>query len=43
VSDERRHGRRAPPHGYAYYRTGSGDVVMAAGVISAVIANAPSQ
>jgi len=43
VSDYRRHGWRAPPRGYAYYRTDSGDVVMAAiatGVISSVIANA---
>jgi len=43
VSDYRRYGWRAPPRGYAYYRTDSGDVVMAAiatGVISSVIANA---
>lgn len=43
VSDYRRHGWRAPPRGYAYYRTDSGDVVMAAiatGVISSVLANA---
>ena len=43
VSDYRRHGWRAPPRGYAYYRTDSGDVVLAAvatGVISSVIANA---
>jgi Ni/Co efflux regulator RcnB len=43
VRDYRRHGWRPPPRGYAYYRTDSGDVVLAAiatGVISAVIANA---
>jgi Ni/Co efflux regulator RcnB len=43
VSDWRRHGWRAPPRGYGYYRTETGDVVLAAvatGVISSVIANA---
>ena len=43
VSDWRRHGWRAPPRGYAYYRTDGGDVVMAAvatGVVASVIANA---
>jgi Ni/Co efflux regulator RcnB len=42
VSDYRRHGWRAPPRGYNYYRTDNGDVVMAAiatGVIASVIAN----
>jgi Ni/Co efflux regulator RcnB len=46
VSDYRRHGWRAPPRGYAYYRTDSGDVVLAAvatGIISSVIANALTQ
>jgi Ni/Co efflux regulator RcnB len=43
VADWRRHGWRAPPRGYAYYRTDTGDVVLAAvatGIISSVIANA---
>jgi Ni/Co efflux regulator RcnB len=43
VSDWRRHGWRAPPRGYAYYRTDNGDVVMAAvasGIVASVIANA---
>lgn len=43
VNDYRRHGWRAPPRGYAYYRTDSGDVVLAAiatGVIASVIAGA---
>jgi Ni/Co efflux regulator RcnB len=43
VSDWRRHHWRAPPRGYAYYRTDSGDVVLAAvatGLISSVILNA---
>jgi Ni/Co efflux regulator RcnB len=42
VGDWRRHGWRAPPPGYAYYRTDTGDVVMAAvatGIIASVIAN----
>jgi Ni/Co efflux regulator RcnB len=41
--DWRRHGWRAPPRGYAYYRTDAGDVVLAAvatGAIASVIANA---
>lgn len=43
VNDWHRHGWRAPPRGYAYYRTDSGDVVLAAvasGVVASVIANA---
>jgi len=43
VSDYRRHGWRAPPRGYAYYRTDNGDVVLAAlatGIIASVILNA---
>lgn len=43
VNDYRRYGWRAPPRGYAYYRTDTGDVVLAAvatGIISSVIANA---
>jgi Ni/Co efflux regulator RcnB len=46
VGDWRRHGWRAPPPGYAYYRTDTGDVVLAAvatGVIASVIANALTQ
>jgi Ni/Co efflux regulator RcnB len=42
VNDWRARHYRAPPRGYAYYRTDSGDVVMAAiasGVIASVIAN----
>ena len=42
VSDYRRHGWRAPPRGYAYYRTDSGDVVLAAlatGLIASIISN----
>jgi Ni/Co efflux regulator RcnB len=45
VTDYHRYGWRAPPRGYAYYRTDNGDVVLAAiatGVISSVIANALS-
>jgi Ni/Co efflux regulator RcnB len=41
VSDYRRRGWRAPPRGYAYYRTDTGDVVLAAiatGLIASVIA-----
>lgn len=41
VSDYRRYGWRAPPRGYAYYRTDNGDVVMAAlatGIIASIIA-----
>jgi Ni/Co efflux regulator RcnB len=30
VSDYRRHGWRAPPRGYGYYRTDTGDIVVAA-------------
>ena len=30
VDDYRRYGYRTPPRGYAYYRTDTGDVVMAA-------------
>lgn len=43
VSDYRKRGWRAPPRGYAYYRTDTGDVVLAAvasGVIASVLANA---
>lgn len=43
VTDYGRRGWRAPPPGYAYYRTDTGDVVLAAvatGIISAVVANA---
>ena len=43
VSDYRRYGWAPPPRGYAYYRTDSGDVVMAAlatGIIASVIAGA---
>ena len=43
VSDYRKRGWRAPPRGYAYYRTDTNDVVLAAiatGVISSVLANA---
>ena len=42
VSDYRRYGWRPPPRGYAYYRTDSGDVVMAAlatGIIASIIAD----
>lgn len=42
VSDYRHRGWRAPPRGYQYYRTDSGDVVLAAvatGIIASVIAN----
>jgi Ni/Co efflux regulator RcnB len=42
VSDYRRRGWAPPPRGYAYYRTDSGDVVMAAlasGIIASVIAD----
>lgn len=41
VSDYGRYGWRAPPRGYAYYRTDNGDVVMAAlatGIIASIIA-----
>jgi Ni/Co efflux regulator RcnB len=40
VRDYGHHGWRRPPHGYAYYTTDNGDVVMAAiatGVISSII------
>jgi Ni/Co efflux regulator RcnB len=43
ITDYSRRGWRAPPPGYAYYRTDTGDVVLAAvatGIISAVIASA---
>ena len=30
INDYRRHGWRAPPRGYGYYRTDSGDIVVAA-------------
>lgn len=43
ITDYGRRGWRAPPPGYAYYRTDTGDVVLAAvatGIISAVIASA---
>jgi len=46
VSDYRRHGWRAPPRGYAYYRTDTGDVVLAAiatGVIASVLAGSLAQ
>ena len=42
VRDYSRRGWRAPPRGYQYYRTDTGDIVLAAiatGVISAVVAN----
>ncbi len=42
VYDYRRYGWRPPPRGYAYYRTDSGDVVMAAlatGLIASIIAS----
>jgi Ni/Co efflux regulator RcnB len=42
VRDYSNRGWRRPPHGYAYYTTDTGDVVMAAvatGVISSIIAN----
>jgi len=42
VRDYGRYGYRAPPPGYAYYRTDNGDVVLAAiatGIISAIIAD----
>lgn len=41
VSDYRRYGWAPPPRGYSYYRTDSGDVVMAAvatGIIASIIA-----
>ncbi|OJU08083.1 MAG: hypothetical protein BGN86_01215 [Caulobacterales bacterium 68-7] len=41
VTDYRRRGWREPPRGYNYYRTDSGDVVLAAiatGLITSVIA-----
>ncbi len=41
VSDWRTRGYRAPPRGYSYYRTDTGDIVMAAvatGIISSIIA-----
>lgn len=40
VTDYRRYGWRAPPRGYAYYRTDNGDAVLAAlatGIIASVI------
>lgn len=46
ISDWRQHGWRAPPRGYAYYRTDTGDVVLAAvasGIVASVIANALAQ
>ena len=42
VSDYRRYGWRPPPRGYAYYRTDSGDVILAAlatGLIASIIVN----
>ena len=42
VSDYRSRGWRAPPRGYAYYRTDNGDVVLAAlatGIIASIILN----
>lgn len=42
VSDYRRYGYRAPPRGYGYYRTDSGDIVLAAiatGVIISLLSN----
>lgn len=42
VSDYRRHGWRAPPRGYGYYRTDTGDIVVAAlatGVILSLFNN----
>jgi len=41
LSDYGRYGYRAPPRGYRYYRTNTGDVVLAAvatGIIASVIA-----
>lgn len=43
VYDYGRYGYRAPPPGYRYYRTDTGEVVLAAiatGIISAIIADA---
>lgn len=42
VDDYRRYGYRAPPRGYAYYRTDTGDIVLAAiatGVIISLLSN----
>ena len=42
LSDYGRYGYRAPPRGYRYYRTNSGDVVLAAiatGIIASVLAS----
>jgi Ni/Co efflux regulator RcnB len=42
VNDYRRYGYRAPPRGYGYYRTDSGDIVLAAiatGVIISLLSN----
>ncbi len=40
ISDYGRYGYRAPPRGYAYYRTDTGDVILAAiatGIITSII------
>ncbi len=45
VTDYSRYGHRAPPPGYAYYRTDTGDLVLAAiatGIISSVFMDALS-
>jgi len=42
VRDYQRYGYRTPPRGYGYYRTDSGDIVMAAiatGVIISLLSN----
>lgn len=42
VHDYHRYGYRAPPRGYAYYRTDTGDIVLAAiatGVIISLLSN----
>ena len=42
VSDYRRYGYAPPPRGYGYYRTDTGDIVMAAiatGVIISLLSN----
>lgn len=42
VNDYQRYGYRQPPRGYGYYRTDSGDIVMAAiatGVIISLLSN----
>lgn len=42
IRDYNRYGYRTPPHGYGYYRTDTGDVVLAAlatGVIISLLSN----